>query len=45
MKHIMYLVLFLQFLLSSPLIIMDDKSYTIEDIYKEYGKKEWDRNE
>ena len=41
MKHTICIMLFLQLLLSKPLIIMNNQSYTIEDIYKEYGKKEW----
>ncbi len=41
MKHTICIMLFFQLLLSKPLIIMNNQSYPIEDIYKEYGKKEW----
>ena len=40
MKYIFIIILFLQILLSNPIVIQD-QIYTIEDIYKEYGKQEW----
>ena len=41
MKYIFLIILFLQILLPNPIVIQN-QIYTIEDIYKEYGKQEWE---
>ena len=42
MNYIILYVLLITVLLGDSIITIEQKAYTINDFYQEYGKKEWD---